>query len=168
MKSTLRFFSAQRSVIAVCPRAKDFFRLSDVHVCAKGGNSSDWLTTIQQQTLALERREDRIGNIEFSLREKARIAGRKQAALQIKKVDKLFTPRGLKPQDAKPLLNPVDFVVFRNLNSGQRVSSIHLLDQKTKSATQLKIQRSICHAVTRGFISWVTIRVGDAGEISHE
>jgi predicted Holliday junction resolvase-like endonuclease len=56
--------------------------------------------------------EDKIDEDMEFYKEQSREKGRKLANKMIKKVDKVFVPQKLNPDDAKVIFHPVDFVVF--------------------------------------------------------
>ena len=51
------------------------------------------------------------------------------------KIDPVFTPRRLNPDDAKVLFHPIDFVVFDGMKNADQVKRIVLLDRESSSAT---------------------------------
>lgn len=89
-------FAVQRQIFGICPRSRQFFRLSDCRLIQRGSRS-DWLDKIRAQQLQVERSEVRLSDREYKVRERARELGRRQAAAMARKVDTIFSPRGLKP-----------------------------------------------------------------------
>src|SRR5260370_42250466 len=76
----------------------------------------------------LDQVEERIDDTEESLREKARVAGRRTAQLAIRRIDPVFAPRRLNADDAKVLFHPVDYVVCRVMKDQGRIRAIIPLD----------------------------------------
>jgi predicted Holliday junction resolvase-like endonuclease len=104
-------------------------------------------------------------------KEQAREKGRKQATKMIKKVDKVFLPQKLNPDDAKVIFHPVDFVVFNGMKAGSNgdaLKNVVLLDSEKRSSEQKQIQKSIIQAIDKQSYEWLTIRVDNDGSISQE
>jgi len=116
----------------------------------------------------LDRAEERLNEREEDLREKARAKGRKMAQLRIRRIDQVFTPRGLNPDDAKVIFHPIDYVVFKGMKSEGPMKEIVFLDRDTRSADRRKIQRSIEKALEQEKYEWLTIRIHDDGTIREE
>ncbi len=80
----------------------------------------------------LDEIQERIEEKEDQLREKARKKGRIEANRVIRKIDKVFTPRKLNPDDAKVVFHPIDYVVFNGMKTGETIKNIFLLDRQTQ------------------------------------
>ncbi|MEW6229673.1 MAG: Holliday junction resolvase-like protein, partial [Bacillota bacterium] len=87
--------------------------------------------------------EERLGDREESLREAGRRQGRRLAQALARKLDAVFTPRRLDPDDAKVLFHPVDYLVFKGMKSGPSISDLIFLDRETRDSDHRQVQRSI-------------------------
>ena len=116
--------------------------------------------------------EEKINEKEEKQREMARKKGRLEAKLIIKKairkVDKIFTPRKLNPDDAKVIFHPIDYIVFNGMKDTTPIKNIILLDQQSKSLGYQNLHRSIEKVVERGKYDWITFRVSEDGSIKEE
>jgi predicted Holliday junction resolvase-like endonuclease len=115
--------------------------------------------------------EDKIDEDMEFYKEQSREKGRKLANKMIKKVDKVFVPQKLNPDDAKVIFHPVDFVVFNGMKAGSNgdaLKSIILLDSEKKTTDQKRIQKSIIQSVEKENYEWLTIRVDNDGSITQE
>ena len=90
------------------------------------------------------------------------------AQLRIRRIDQVFTPRGLNPDNAKVIFHPIDYVVFKGMKSEGPMKEIVFLDRDTRSADRRKIQRSIEKALEQEKYEWLTIRIQDDGTIREE
>ena len=90
------------------------------------------------------------------------------AAKVVKRIDPVFHPRKLNPDDAKVLFHPIDYVVFDGMKKKDEVNRIIFLDRETDSAKHREIQISIEKVIVREHYEWVTLRVDEQGEISEE
>src|SRR5712692_8690767 len=113
----IQFFTIQRNIFGICPRSSQFFRLSDCKVYLKTKPRKDWMDEIDAEVFRLDMIEERLEEKEESLREKARSKGRRMAQLAIRRIDSVFTPRHLNPDDAKVIFHPVDYVVFNGMKN---------------------------------------------------
>lgn len=167
----ISFFQYQREVFGICSCCGEFFRLSDCKLYTEGKKSSDWLDKIRKEEKMLDALQEQIdADLEF-YKEQAREKGRKVAARKIKKVDKVFAPQKLNPDDAKVLFHPVDYVVFNGMKqdtNGKAMKNIILLDSERKNTEQKNIQKSIAKAIASEKYEWVTLRVNDEGRVSEE
>jgi predicted Holliday junction resolvase-like endonuclease len=112
--------------------------------------------------------EERISEKEEALREKAREKGRREAIKIIKKVDRVFTPRRLNPDDAKVIFHPIDYIVFNGMKNSETMKNIVLLDRESKSSQHRAVQKSIERVLSRGDYEWLTLRVQEDGSIVEE
>jgi predicted Holliday junction resolvase-like endonuclease len=160
----IKFFSYQRQIFGVCPCCGELFRLSDCKVYRKDAPITDWKEKLEKQTAALDRFEEKLDEKMEVMREKARIAGRKQADKLIKKVDPVFAPLKLNPDDAKVVFHPVDFVVFNGMKS-KDLKSLIVLDSKAKPNDLKPLQESVCNAIDKGNYEWLTMNVEVGGKI---
>lgn len=142
MKSDiLKLFALQRQIFGVCPKCNDLFRLSDTKIYLKEKPVKDWMDKLDSEGERLNRLEEKIEEERAELQEKAREKGRKAAQLKVRKIDPIFTPRRLNPDDAKVILHPVDYIVFNGMKDQNPMKNIILLDRKTKGADYRLIQK---------------------------
>ena len=169
MKSlnALHFFQLQRQIFGVCPHSGQLFRLSDCHIYLKKKHDPDWLDEIKAAQRRIDSQNERLDEKEELIREQARIAGRRQADSAIRKVDEIFSPIKLNPDDAKVIFHPVDYVVFNGMKKG-KMKTLLLLDRKRKVAAQKRLQKTIERAIERGRYDWVTLRVEENGKVIEE
>lgn len=164
----LRFFTVQRRIFGICPRSGQFFRLSDCRIFLKEKPALDWMEKLHLQGQKLGEAERRLDAKEEELREKAREKGRQLARLAVRKIDPIFTPRKLNPDDAKVIFHPIDYIVFNGMKNGEAIENILFLDRHAKHTNQRSVQRSIERAIERGNYEWMTLRVHEDGGIKVE
>ena len=94
---------------------------------------------------------------------------RKKAAKMVRRIDPVFTPRRLNPDDAKVIFHPIDFVVFDGMKERERpIKNIILLDWKETRGAHREVQKSVEKAVEKGRYEWQTLRVADDGTVAGE
>lgn len=160
----IKFFSYQRQIFGLCPCCGELFRLSDCKVYRKEAPVSDWKEKLEKQNAALDRFEAKLDEKMGAMREKARETGRKQADKLIKKVDPVFAPLKLNPDDAKVVFHPIDFVVFNGMKA-KDLKNLIVLDSKEKSKDLLHIQESVLNTIEKKSYEWLTINVANDGKI---
>lgn len=162
----LNFFQLQRQIFGVCPNSGTVFRLSDCQLYVKKRPMPDWMQKIEAAQEKIYQAEERLDEKEYSIRDKARAQGRKEANKVIKKVDKIFHPLKLNPDDSKVIFHPVDYVVFNGMKNGA-LKNLILMD-KVNGTSDKRLQHSIRKTVEYGNYEWVTLRVEDNGNIKEE
>lgn len=169
MKNDLvKFFSLQNQIFGICPNSGVLFRLSDCKIYRKTKPTRDWMDNLDAEETRLGGIEERIEDKRTEMQDKARQKGREEANKQIKKVDKVFSPRKINPDDAKVLFHPIDYVVFNGMKNVCAMKNIVLLDRESKSADHRRLQKSIEKTIEKGNCEWVTLRVEENGKISEE
>lgn len=172
-KEVISFYSSLRQIFGVCPCCEEIFRVSDCKLYQKTKQKPtvDWKEKIDSELARLENLEDKIlEKIEFA-REKAREVGRKAADKQVQKIDKIFKPLKLNPNDAKVIFHPVDFIVFNGMNNNHansEVKNLLFLDKKNKTGDYVGVQKSIEQNVNKGNYEWLTLRIEPNGTITEE
>lgn len=162
MSSTLlALFELKDQIFGICPCCGEPFRLADITLFDRATPQRTWLDRIEEDEDRLNELEERINLQLEHLREAARGRGRKRAQGLVKKADRVFSPKKLHADDAKPLCHPVDFVVFDGLNSAQTVRKVVFLDRVADSAARETIHKSIRNAIRRGNIFWRELHVSD-------
>ena len=168
-REAIRIFAVQQRIFGITPCCGDFFRLSDCRVFLRRAPQKTWLDRLIDCQVRLEQRRAVIEEQTESLRQDGRENGRRRAQRAIRKVDPVFAPRRLSADDAKTLCHPVDYVVFRGMNSEARtITRVVLLDRAAQSRQRERLQRSIEKVIQRGDVTWQTLRVGEKGEVEAE
>jgi predicted Holliday junction resolvase-like endonuclease len=169
MKSEMvKFFSLQRQIFGICPKCEDFFRLSDCKIFMKKKPLADWMDKITLEENRLDGLEEKLEEKKKELQEQAREAGRKLAQKAVRKIDPVFTPHKLNPDDAKVIFHPIDYIVFNGMKAPEPIKNIILLDRKEKGKDHRGLQRSIEKVVGHENYEWQTLRVQEDGKIKAE
>ena len=169
MNPILGTFQNFRTILCVCPCCREIYHLSDLHLKYKGKAPKTWLDDYESKLRTLEKKEEKFGEKENELREKAVERGRK-------KVDKLLKESlegGLAeykydPYDIKAILHPVDFIVFDGLNDKNEVDEIAFLCKSLRKTDLGGVQKNVEDAIEKKSYDWKIARVGVGGEIKYE
>ena len=165
------FYTSLRQIFGVCDCCGEIFRVSDCKLYQKERPAIDWKEKIDKEISRLDVLEEKLNEKIEPAREAAREAGRRVADKFVKKIDPIFSPLKLNPNDAKVIFHPVDFIVFNGINSNSgdiTIKNLVLLDKKNRTGEYQKIQRSIDSAVNKLNYEWLTLRVEENGRIIEE
>lgn len=169
MRSNIaKFFNLQRQIFGICPRSGEFFRLSDCKIYLKAKPTHDWMDKLDSEAQRLDGIQERIENIKEELKEEAREKGRREADKVVRKIDRIFTPRKLNPDDANVIFHPIDYVVFNGMKHRNTMKNIIFLTRESEAVGDRRVTRSIEKVIEQGDYEWLTLRVQEDGTIREE
>ena len=166
-KEVLDFYFSLRQIFGVCPSCGEIFRLSDCKVYQKTRPAADWKEKIDCELNKLDLAEERLKQKIEEAKDAARILGRISADKAVRKIDRVFTPLKLNPNDVKVMLHPIDFIVF-NGKADKCIDKIILLDKGNKTGQSLTTQNSIERNIQKHNYEWLTLRIENNGNIIEE
>lgn len=164
-------FQEFRKILCICPCCGDLVRLSDLRLKAKGAAVRTWLDDFEKKSSDFAKKEERFEEKEAKLRELAREKGRIEAAKAIKKaINKAVFPalKTYDPNDIKPILNPIDFVVFKGMTKKESVSDIVFLSKHIKNASLNALRKQVEKAILKKQYEWQVARIDEKGNIKFE
>jgi len=162
-------FQQFRRILCVCPICGDLVRVSDLRLKTKGPAVRTWLDDFEIKEQRLSKREELFEEKEGKLREKAREKGRKQAEKAFyKAICPSLKALKLDPFDVKPILHPIDFVVFKGMTKEESISDIILLTKPYDCPSLNLIRRDIKTAVSKNKYDWQVARIDEKGNIKFE
>lgn len=166
----LNFYNQIRNIFSVCNSCNNIFRLSDCKIFLKKPYELDWMDKLDSEIYRLEQLEEDLKNKIEIQRVNAREEGRMQADSEISKIDRIFTPNNLNPNDAKVIFHPVDFIVFRGMNKSQdsEIEELVFLDKISNDVERIKFQENISTIVSKGNYDWITLKIKNDGSIEEE
>jgi len=162
-------FQQFRRILCVCPICGDLVRVSDLRLKTKGPAVRTWLDDFEIEEQRLSKREELFEEKEGKLREKAREKGRKQAEKAFRRaICPSLQALKLDPFDVKPILHPIDFVVFKGMNKEESISDIILLTRPYDCPSLNLIRRDIKTVVSKNKYDWQIARIDEKGNIKFE
>ena len=169
MSSLFEEFQEFRKILCVCPVCANLVRVSDLRLKLKTPAPRTWLDDYEKQKLSLDKKEEKFGEIEAKLREAAQKKGRDAAEKVFNNaISPAFKALKLDPLDVKPILNPVDFVVFKGMNKRDSISDIIFLSKKYSFPALDFTQRQIETTISKNNYSWQVARIDEKGSIVFE
>lgn len=162
-------FQQFRRILCVCPNCRDLVRVSDLRLKTKGPAVRTWLDDFETKERRLSTKEELFEEKEAELREKAREKGRKEAEKSFyQAICPSFKALKLDPFDVKPILHPIDFVVFKGMKKEESISDIILLSKTYRCPSLSLIRRDIKSAVSKKRYDWQLARINEKGNIEFE
>ena len=144
-------------------------RLSDLHLRYTGKAPRTWLDKYESKVLSFHQKEALFAEKERQIRKKSVERGRKKVPPLIRKcLCPEFKTLKYDPYDIKPLMHPVDFVVFDGLNEGAGVKNVTLLSRKTSDQDLKKILGSIMRTIHKNSYDWKVARISMDGKVNIE
>jgi len=162
-------FQQFRKILCICPCCNELSRVSDLKLKIKGREVKTWLDKFDKRREIIDRKEEKFREIESELRKKSVEKGRMEAQ---KSFNKAISPdfKALKfdPFDIKPILNPIDFVVFKGMNKIREIKEIIFLSQQLKNPALNKIRIQVKNSIQKKKYHWQVARINERGVINLE
>ena len=162
-------FQEFRKILCICPCCSELVRVSDLRLKTKGPAPRTWIDDFEKLDQALNTKINKFEEKEEKLRELARERGRKQPEIIFNNaIIPALKALKLDPFDIKPIMNPVDFVVFKGMNKEGAVSDIIMLSRKCASPTLNTLRQQVKTSVINKNYEWQVARIDDKGTIQFE
>ena len=162
-------FQLFRRILCVCPCCGNFVRVSDLRLKAKEPAVRTWLDDHEKKDRELAEKEEQFKQKEEKLRELAREKGRKAAEkVFYKAICPSLKALKLDPFDVKPILHPIDFVVFKGMSKEETISDIILLTRQHNCPSINTVREQIKTAVLKNRYDWQIARIDEKGNIAFE
>ena len=169
MNELLEQLQEFRKILCICPCCGEIVRVSDLRLKLKGTAIKTLLDEYQKKEQEIEKKEERFDEIEKKLREIAREKGRREAEKVFNKaILPSFKALKLDPYDVKPILNPVDFVIFKGMNKKEVISDIIFLSKEYKLPPLQLIRQQIQRVIVEKNYEWQVARIDENGKIVFE
>jgi predicted Holliday junction resolvase-like endonuclease len=162
-------FQEFRKILCVCPDCGKIVRLSDLKLKTKTKTEDTWLDYYEYRERLLSGREAEFDAIKGDLRAAAVAEGRKQAEVVFNKAIKQdFRKMKYDPTDIKPVLNPVDFVVFQDMNKKEEITDLVFLSKKLKNPIINNLRTQVKNSIKKKNYEWLVARIDNEGKIEFE
>ncbi len=162
-------FQQFRKILCVCPGCETIVRVSDLKLKAKGEAVRTWLDDYEEKCKVMNKKEEKFEEIADKLRGVAVTKGRKEAEIAFNKaINPMFKLLKFDPFDIKPILNPVDFLVFKDMNKKEIVNDIIFLSETCKNPILNELRTQVKNVIKKEKYDWQIARIGKKGEIEIE
>ena len=162
-------FQEFRKILCVCPECAEIVRVSDLRLKTKGKVKKTWLDDYELRSDQMGLKEEEFNEIESKLRAAAVEKGRKKAQKVFNKaINADFRKMKLDPYDIKPILNPVDFLVFKDMNSKDTISDIVFLSKQIENPNINRLRDQVKNVIENKNYEWLVARINNTGQIKFE
>lgn len=162
-------FQQFRKILCICPDCETIVRVSDLRLKVKGDAIRTWLDDYEKKCKVMDEKEEKFEEIADKLREVAVTKGRKEAGIAFNKaINPKFKLLKFDPFDIKPVLNPIDFLVFKNMNKKAVVDDIVFLSETCKNPILNELRIQVKNAIKKEKYDWQVARIDKKGEIEIE
>ena len=169
MNSLFEEFSELRKILCICPCCGDIVRVSDLHLKVKKPIVKTWLDTHEAKIIAMNKQEEKFNEKEQKIRDAAVEKGRNEAKKIVNNVVlPIFRKLKLNPFDVKPILSPIDFLVFDGMTDKDKIKNIIFLSKISKIESLNLIRKQIKDIISKRNYTWQVGRIDDLGSLTFE
>ena len=174
--SFLNIFQQIKTVLCLCPNCSSLLRVSQLqHLRSTAAAPRTWLDDYDEQIKKLEikdasvsRKENNLHSKEKEMRQKSAERGRKMVVSTVlKSMDDYFSKKKYNPYDIKPIIHPVDFVIFNGDNIDQ-VSEVVFLSKKSNNPNLAVLQKSVGECIEKKNYDFKIVRIANEGKVTFE
>ncbi|MFH1311504.1 MAG: Holliday junction resolvase-like protein [Nanoarchaeota archaeon] len=162
-------FQEFRKILCVCPDCGMIVRVSDLKLKVKGVSIKTWLDEYEAKSRLMDNKEEKFEEIKDKLREIAVKKGRKEAEKMFNQViNPTFRELKFDPFDIKPILNPIDFIVFKDMNKKEQVNDIIFLSKICNNPILNNLRVQVKGSIEKKKYDWQVARIDERGKIKVE
>ncbi|SVB88326.1 uncharacterized protein METZ01_LOCUS241180 [marine metagenome] len=173
--SFVDIFQQLKTILCLCPNCSSLLRVSQLHLRSTAPAPRTWLDDYDDQIKKLQNKsdsvaikEDKLHSQEGEMREKSRERGRKRVVSTVlKSMDDYFSKKKYNPYDIKPIIHPVDFVIF-NGDHDKQVNEVVFLSKKSKNPNLAALQKSVDECVEKKNYDFKTAKISNEGKVTFE
>ena len=171
--SFLNIFQQIKTVLCLCPNCSSLLRVSQLHLRSTAAAPRTWLDDYDEQIQKLQikddsvsRKEDKLYSQEKEMRKKSAERGRKMVVNTVlKSMDDYFSKKKYNPYDIKPIIHPVDFVIF-NGDHDKQVNEVVFLSKKSNNPNLAALQKSVDECVEKKNYDFKTAKISNEGKVT--
>ena len=169
MSTIFEEFGELRKILCICPCCGEIVRVSDLHLKVKKPLVKTWLDSYEAKLIQMNEKEEKFSEKEKQIRELAVKKGRIQAQKIVNKVVlPIFRKLKLDPFDVKPVLHPIDFIVFNGMTEKENIKDIIFLSKMSKFEALNAVRKQIKEAIANKKYTWQVGRIDDRGRLEFE
>ena len=171
--SFVDIFQQLKTILCLCPNCSSLLRVSQLHLRSTAPAPRTWLDDYDDQIQKLQNKsgsvatkEDKLHSQEREMREKSRERGRKRVVSTVlKSMDDYFSKKKYNPYDIKPIIHPVDFVIF-NGDHDKQVNEVVFLSKKSSNPNLAALQKSVDECIEKKNYDFKTAKISNEGKVT--
>ena len=155
----LASFTNNQMVLCICPKCRNISRFSDLRIISTKKTPETWLDGFEKKLTNFQAKEEDFSSKEAAIRKEAAEKARKQLPKLIKKVlsDQIASLK-FNPYDIKPILYPIDYVIYDGMEKGA-IDNVIFLHNKNKNSKMRELHKSIHTTVENEEYDWKVARI---------
>ena len=115
----LESFTNNQMILCVCPKCRNISRFSDLRIISTKKTPQTWLDGFEKKLTDFQAKEEDFSSKEAAIRKEAAEKARKQLPILIKKsLSDQIASLKFNPYDIKPILYPIDYVIYDGMEKG--------------------------------------------------
>jgi len=155
----LSSFTNNQMILCVCPKCRNISRFSDLRIISTKKTPETWLDVFDKKLANLQTKEDDFSSKEAAIRKEAAEKARKQLPKLIRQsLSDQITSLKFNPYDIKPILYPIDYVIYDGMEKGA-IDNVIFLHNKNKNAKMNELHKSIHTTVENEEYDWKVARI---------
>ena len=155
----LSSFTNNQMILCVCPKCRNISRFSDLRIISTKKTPETWLDVFDKKLANLQTKEDDFSSKEAAIRKEAAEKARKQLPKLIRQsLSDQITSLKFNPYDIKPILYPIDYVIYDGMEKGA-IDNVIFLHNKNKNAKMNELHKSIHTTVENEDYDWKVARI---------
>ena len=155
----LSSFTNNQMILCVCPKCRNISRFSDLRIISTKKTPETWLDVFDKKLSNLQTKEDDFSSKEAAIRKEAAEKARKQLPKLIRQsLSDQITSLKFNPYDIKPILYPIDYVIYDGMEKGA-IDNVIFLHNKNKNAKMNELHKSIHTTVENEEYDWKVARI---------
>ena len=172
--SFVDIFQQLKTILCLCPHCSSLLRVSQLlHLRSTAPAPRTWLDDYDDQIQKLQiksgsvaTKEDKLYSKEKEMRKKSSERGQKRVVSTVlKSMDDYFSKKKYNPYDIKPIIHPVDFVIF-NGDHDKQVNEVVFLSKKSKNPNLAALQKSVDECVEKKNYDFKTAKISNEGKVT--
>ncbi len=164
----LASFTNNQMVLCICPKCRNISRFSDLRIISTKKTPQTWLDGFEKKLTDFQAKEDDFLSKEDAIRKEAAEKARKQLPILIKKsLSDQISSLKFNPYDIKPILYPIDYVIYDGMEKGA-IDNVIFLHNKNKNAKMNELHKSIHTTVENEEYDWKVARISREGSLEIE
>ena len=153
--------------MCVCPKCKRISRFGELRIILTE-KIPTWRDDYDKKLTSFQAKEDEFSSKESAIRKEAIEKARKQLPKLIKKsLSDQITSLKFNPYDIKPILYPIDYVIYDGMEKGA-IDNVIFLHNKNKNPKMSELHKSIHTTVENEKYDWKVARISREGSLEIE
>ena len=164
----LSSFTNNQMILCICPKCSSVSRFSDLRIISTKKTPETWLDGFEKKLTDFQVKQTDFSSKEAAIRKEAAEKARKQLPILIKKsLSDQIASLKFNPYDIKPILYPIDYVIYDGMEKGS-IDNVIFLHNKNKNSKMRELHKSIHATVEKEEYDWKVARISLDGALEIE